>query len=770
MNFKLNKIFIIYFIASLVALISLISYFSFGLSYSGALNINKAEQVYLATGRLEELKERQYLKNIKKQVYSDRSRSAVQTFSEFEKKIQKLRFDQENFRVEKNFLRDILKVKHSINQLISSPKLSNILKVLLKKVKSFESYVSNNNWKTLSRMSKKLTRDISDLNSRSRKVSNAKELSRSVSGIKKDLDAMIVLTQKSILENTDKNAIVGKTAGFRKELSILDNHVMALTEFTNSVMELSKSYDAWIKSIGPEIIIQKIHLEKYKNEVLLLFISIIIILFIFLISGILIYKVNYNKDRDNLLTESLSLMKSLISREFDLSSFQQSNNSFNNEVIKMRSYLEKRMSFGTIFQESLPFSSILLDSNLNLIWANTLFYENWGLLEAKYENKPLTWGYLQQLTNLGQDDPVIESIRSKVGGIYQVQVRLDADKKSTSYEMYVSPVEYKNQKRVMIMFYPLDQLEETVNDQLKSITLPISKSLNAIINGNFNKEFISNVEKDFSVSNITDLLTQLVRLKNIIDEKISMIGSEVELLEREKQDHLQFVNDFSERINELGSDQDEIMSSFKNMRNNIVSLISTKGEVEDACIGISGKAIEMHVNSLKINHSLTECEKSLRSLVESKECIRESRVRVEEFLLRLTRMIKSMLYLDLDDDTDLQVKKIYNEALAGQESISDFIKSTSSLDITLSKSDLIINHKKNNILSMTTSDLSVASLVDRSQEEEEKIIESIKTVYLSCVNSSKHTEELTELISRKRKGNLENFNFNDQTVNNNNRA
>ncbi|MBT6326646.1 MAG: hypothetical protein HOJ35_11805 [Bdellovibrionales bacterium] len=749
MSFKLNKIFIIYFIISIISLISLTSYFSFNLWSSGALNKNKAEQVYLATGRLEELKEKQYLKNIKKQVYSDRSRSAVQSFTEFEKRIQKFRFGQQSIKFENNISRDILRVKHSINQLISSPKLSNILKVLLKKVKNFEAYVTTNKWKTLSRMTKKLTVNISNLNTKSRNISNAQKLSASTNKIKKDLDAMISLTQKSILDKIDKDAIVGKAIGFRKELAILHNHILALTEFTNSMTGLNKSYDTWVNSISPEIVIQKIQLEKDKSEVLLLLISIIVLLFLFLISGVFIYKVNYNKDRDSLMTESLSVMKDIISREFNPSSFDQSNTGFNNEVIKIRSYLEKRMSFGTIFQESLPFASILLDSNLNLIWANTLFYDNWGLLEAKYENESLTWDYLQQFTNLGQDDPVIEAIRSKLSGIYQVQVKLEGAEISNSYEMYVSPVEYKNQKRVMIMFYPLNQLEETVNYQMKSIVAPITRSLTAIMNDNFNKEFIGKIDKDFSVSNIDDLLDQLIKLKNTIDEKLRMVGSEVELLEREKQDNCKFVNDSLVIINELKSDQQEIMTSFKNMRNNIVSLISTKGEVEDTCSSISDKAIEIHRYATVASHSLIEYEKSLRSLVDTKESIRESKVNIEEFSARLTRMVKSMLYLNLDDDANKQVKKIYDETIVGQESINEFLKNASALDIALSKSELIINHMEKQPLSINKSDINITNLVSRSQKEEIKIIDSIKSVYLSCMNSSKHTDQLNELMNGK---------------------
>ena len=52
-------------------------------------------------------------------------------------------------------------------------------------------------------------------------------------------------------------------------------------------------------------------------------------------------------------------------------------------------------------------------------------------------------------------------------------------------------------------------------------------------------------------------------------------------------------------------------------------------------------------------------------------------------------------------------------------------------------------------LSINKSDINITNLVSRSQKEEIKIIDSIKSVYLSCMNSSKHTDQLNELMNGK---------------------
>ncbi len=83
------------------------------------------------------------------------------------------------------------------------------------------------------------------------------------------------------------------------------------------------------------------------------------------------------------------------------------------------------MSFGSIFQDALPLSAVMLDKNLKVEWTNKQFCDDWEISEEEISQEYMSWDYLAKLTNLGHDDPVVEALKNDVAGIYQIQVKPD---------------------------------------------------------------------------------------------------------------------------------------------------------------------------------------------------------------------------------------------------------------------------------------------------------------------------------------------------------
>ena len=77
------------------------------------------------------------------------------------------------------------------------------------------------------------------------------------------------------------------------------------------------------------------------------------------------------------------------------------------------------------------------------------------IIEEDINQDYLSWDYLSKLTNIGDNDPVLEGLKNKIAGIYQIQVRLSESEDIRPYEMFVSPVSYNGQMRVMLFFYSL---------------------------------------------------------------------------------------------------------------------------------------------------------------------------------------------------------------------------------------------------------------------------------------------------------------------------
>ena len=124
-----------------------------------------------------------------------------------------------------------------------------------------------------------------------------------------------------------------------------------------------------------------------------------------------------------------------------------------NEIHKAHEFLQKRMRFGQVFEATLPFSAILLDSNLKVIWGNDNFFQDWGLSNQDYQTH-LGWDSLRQLTNLGQTDPILDASKNGMAGIFQIQVNLAEKAQPLPYEMYVHPVDSDDERNIMVYFYP----------------------------------------------------------------------------------------------------------------------------------------------------------------------------------------------------------------------------------------------------------------------------------------------------------------------------
>ena len=128
---------------------------------------------------------------------------------------------------------------------------------------------------------------------------------------------------------------------------------------------------------------------------------------------------------------------------------------FQRELKRAHRYLHQRLSFGAIFKEAFPFGAILLDGNLKVQWSNREFCESWGFSREKIESEALHWDHISQRTNLEEGDLVWNAVQNSLAGIYQIQAWTPTSKDcSVPFEMYVNPLEYGGQKRILIFFYP----------------------------------------------------------------------------------------------------------------------------------------------------------------------------------------------------------------------------------------------------------------------------------------------------------------------------
>ena len=163
--------------------------------------------------------------------------------------------------------------------------------------------------------------------------------------------------------------------------------------------------------------------------------------------------------------------------------------SFNATFHQIYNYVLKKMQYGQMFQETIPFPTILIDSNLQVRWFNQSLIGEWQLENFIRDRESLSWEHFSQLTNMSANDPVIDVIKNQHAGIFKLQVKPIESDRAVPYQMYVTPYQIAEEKLCLLFFYPLLSLEETIEMQTQSVVSPVRNTLLALIANNYNREY-----------------------------------------------------------------------------------------------------------------------------------------------------------------------------------------------------------------------------------------------------------------------------------------
>ncbi len=668
---------------------------------NGPFNSENVRASYEASMKYDDLGQRNPLKTVERLVSTDRAREAINKLISVEKDIAEMdnyghvaSVDDLNISIKQS--------KRYLNQLISYPKMENVISVLATKVSNFEDYVSENRWRTLTRISRRVQARIAPSISKAPGFYSLKKLRYLSRQISSEIETMEKVTMGSVLADADKQSIVTKLRTFDTEVKMLERYVKSLKGFKSSFKTLKSHYSTWLEAIAPEITLAKINMEKNTRHMALGLVGIVGFLFLGLMGGLGINRRYKRKSNEALESNILKVIQEgLIPIENKLS-FEGSSD-FKREFDRYREYFHKRISFGSVFQEAVPFSSVLLDSNLNVSWANELFYQHWNLEGTHHNGGSVSWDYLQQYTNLGDDDPVLMALKQGIAGIYQIQIRNAKNKSEVlPYEMYVSPVEYSGLKRIMIFFYPLRSLEETMIEQSKAIVSPVSKTIEALQNSNFKKELREKLKKDYEIAGIGEVYDKFVAYGDSIEKMKMDFVAEIQNLELSIQEQNDVIEDIEEFSNRKTNLNDTIKTDFENSKNAIIHTIDLRGE-------LSMLFDRLHIltnNMLKQEHILLDGTKNSNRVIDenfkafdavnrTKEDFKELKHSMDELRVRLNQSLEQTL-LQLKkkgggSKVEESVANIRVEMRSIEKVLQGFTGVLRSLDVGLGKMSLIID-------------------------------------------------------------------------------
>ncbi|MCR9203607.1 MAG: hypothetical protein NXH75_03455 [Halobacteriovoraceae bacterium] len=766
MNFKASRQLQFYY--TLVLLVTL-SAFGYGVKYfwdNGPFNVDNVNSTFESSLHFDELRKSDSMKILKSLVNEDRSRDAIRKLNELEKRSSALNSGNEvdSFN---NLKSSIATTKGHLNELISFPQMGNVILVLANKISSFQSFVVQNNWRTLTRISKRMKNRFSGRAIQTPGFFTYRKLNNVLSLTKRDISLMEKVTTGSVLSSRDKQNILGKAKTFTTEVRMLERYLVALKNFNGSFKTMKNRYQVWFQEIAPQITLTKIKMEKDTKIMVFSLLGLGAFLLISLMAGFFIYARGRESQRKEFEASVLKMVQDGLFPFENKANMSEANENFKSEFERCREYFHKRISFGTVFQEAVPFSSLLLDSNLNLSWANELFYEHWNLDETHRERNTITWDFLQQYTNLGEDDPVLMALNQGIAGIYQIQLQNPVSGECLPYEMYVSPVEYSKQKRIMIFFYPLRSLEETLTNQTKAIVGPIRNTLDSFIQDGFNEELQQKLRKDFEVAGIGELFLKFNEYYEKNNYRIEELSEEIKNLEDTLNDQNGLIEDF-DAINDRKSQlQSESKSGFDKTKTAIIHNIDLRYEME----GLFNKTLNLTKSLMKKEQELLSAsEKSNAIIDENKQAFAQvNKVRddfksiknaTDDVRARLNQSLEQTLMFikketNIDPRLEGSIGKVRLEMKGVEQLLQNFSRVIRSLDVSIGKMELIAQQSDAPNLSSVSEELGTLGKnfedslfefgrISRSgQKTDEVVVESLKGLY-DCFRL---TEELTSTSS-----------------------
>lgn len=767
MRFALGRAVHFYYVTVLVAITCL---FAYGVKHywdAGLLNIDYVSNLYDGTSKVKAVKERNDVDELKKFVDGDRIKDASKIFARLESDIKDLKTIKAT-EESANFDENLKTVKQSLIAFQSAPELTTILNSLSSKVSGFEAFVTEKKWPTLTKMSINLRMRLSPSRLMNGGLYNFERTQNLVLSVNNDLEAMTNFTESSGLPADIKVAIINRIKTLKNEAANLSTYVDSHTKFNRTYKEFASAYAAWFKMVEPEIAYKKIQFEKSSQTVFYSLIAVFSGLVASVVLGFVIY--NFSAKHNSGKTEKL-IMDTIKDGLLPVESKQIAKFSpeFNLEFDKYRDYAHKRMAFGSIFQEAMPFASILLDSNLNMVWGNSHFYEQWQLQNFKEDEDSLTWDFLQRFTNLEDNSSILSALRMSTSGAYKIQVKSNTMATAMPYEMYVSPVDYSNQKRIMIIFYPMVEAQQELNIQKMAITAPIMKALELQIDEKMTTELKNELRASAEKAGVADVFSKLAQYIEKAESIQDELNNEIEALETTVGEHRMVSGEIRKSLVSSFETSRASMDRFNQFKNSVSNVLDTRDQLEEQFKYAMNSSREIFKDQSRILSAAEKAEKtvdeyirSLKTITVLKGDFKELKVSVEDFKLRIVQALDQLLiFQGHENDTqrvDQFLGKVKIEMKGFEKVLQNFSEVVTQLDVTVTKVDMMVEGRervdidsikfrmesvKNNLENIQ---FSSSKITQTAHSKDDDMINSLKVLVANLKTESKRINEMCKTM------------------------
>lgn len=767
MRFTLGRVVHFYYVAVLVAMTGLFLYGAKFYWESGLLNIEYVSNLYDGTSKVKAVKERNDIDEIKKFVDGDRIKDAHKIFSRLQDDIQDLK-SIKPVGEKSTFEDNLKKVKTQLTNFQSAPELTTILNNISSKVTAFENFVTEKKWPTLTKMSMNLRIKTSPGRLMQGGLFNFEKTQNLALSINNDIEAMMNFTESSGLPADIKMAIVNRIKTIKADAANLDSYVEEHKQFNRTYKDFATDYGVWFKMVEPEIALKKMQFEKSSQTILY---SLIIIFASFgsaLALGFVIY--NWSVKRGSQKTEKMildTIKDGLLPIEGKRT--EKFSTEFEAELDKYHDYIHKRMTFGSIFQEAMPFASILLDSNLNLVWGNAHFYKEWSLQNFDDDAGDLTWDFLQRFTDLDDNSALLSALRMSTPGVYNIQVKSGSGSSpARPYEMHVSPVDYSGQKRIMIIFYPTSEVQDKINAQRTAIIAPMASLIESQENESITTEKKAALRTQIEKAGGAELYTKFNHYVEKSESTRDELTSEIERLETALNEQRNIVADMRKSLVASFETQRAQVAKYNQFKTAVTSVLDARDQLEEQFRFVINSSREFYKDQNKIFTTAENAEKtvdeyirSLKTITSLKGEFKELKGNVDEFKSRIVQVLDQLLIFQNHEDDTLRVDqflgKIKLEMKGFEKVLNNFNEVVTMLDVTVTKMDMMVEGREKTDLdsirtrleaiknNLDNANFSASKLTNLSHSKDEELVAVLKTLVGNLKSEMKRIDEMCKM-------------------------
>lgn len=767
MRFTLGRVVHFYYVAVLVAMTGLFVYGAKFYWDSGLLNIEYVSNLYDGTSKIKAVKERNDIDEIKKFVDGDRLKDAHKLFTRLESDIVDLKAikpvgEQSTF--DDNFK----KVKAQMVNFQTAPELTAILNNISSKVTAFENFVTEKKWPTLTKMSMNLRIKTSPGRLMQGGLYNFEKTQNLALSINNDIEAMMNFTESSGLPMDIKAAIVNRIKTISAESANLDTYVEDHKKFNRTYKDFATDYQNWFKMVEPEIALKKMQFEKSSQTILYSLIIIFASFSMAIALGFVIY--NWSVKRGSQKTEKLildTIKDGLLPIEGKRG--EKFSSEFESELDKYHDYVHKRMTFGSIFQEAMPFASILLDSNLNMVWGNSHFYKEWSLQNFDDDAGDLTWDFLQRFTDLEDNSALLSALRMSTPGMYNIQVKSGSGSTpARPYEMHVSPVDYNGHKRIMIIFYPTSEVQDKINAQRTAIISPMVSLMEAQTNESITTDKKAALRTEIEKAGGAEIYTTFNQYVEKSESTRDDLTSEIERLETSLSEQRNIVADMRKSLVASFETQRAQVAKYNQFKAAVTSVLDARDQLEEQFRFVINSSREFYKDQNKIFSTAENAEKtvdeytrSLKTITNLKGEFKELKGNVDEFKSRIVQVLDQLLIFQNHEGDTLRVDqflgKIKLEMKGFEKVLNSFNEVVTQLDVTVTKMDMMVEgREKVDLESIRTrldairnnldnANFSASKLTNISHSKDEELVAVLKTLVLNLKSEMKRIDEMCKL-------------------------